>query len=64
MNNVLYSLTLAVVFLLALGLMVGGITSDKHGASVIGMIVAAVTVQQWMKWKKEHAPDGDKELEP
>lgn len=60
MNNLFYTLTLAVVFFLALGLMVGGIVADKHGATVIGLIVAAVSYQQWLKWKKEQAQSQQK----
>jgi hypothetical protein len=33
--------------------MLGGIMSGKHGATVIGLIVAAVNAQLWMQWNKK-----------
>jgi uncharacterized membrane protein YczE len=41
-----------VVLLMGIALMVGGIVTGEHGATVIGIIVAGVSVQQWMKWIK------------
>lgn len=38
---------------IGLVLMIGGIMTGKHGASVIGLIVAAMSVQQWMQWNKK-----------
>ena len=38
---------------IALGITTGGIITGKHGATVIGIIVAAVSVQQWMQWNKK-----------
>jgi hypothetical protein len=32
--------------------MAGGIVTGKHGATIIGLIVAAVNVQQWIAWNK------------
>jgi hypothetical protein len=43
------------VFVLGLGLVVGGIITGKHGAVVIGVIVAAANFQQWLKWNKQKA---------
>ena len=42
------------IFLLVIGLvlMFGGILIGKHGATVIGLIVAAVSVQQWIQRNK------------
>jgi hypothetical protein len=40
------------VIVLGLALMVGGIITEKHGAVVIGLIVAAVSVQQLLKKNK------------
>jgi len=34
-------------------LMIGGIITGKHGATVVGLIVAAVNVQQWIHWDKK-----------
>jgi hypothetical protein len=36
-----------------IGLVIGGIMTGKHGATVIGLIVAAVNVQQWIQWNKK-----------
>jgi hypothetical protein len=41
------------LFFIGLTLIVGGIVTGKHGASVVGLIVAAVIVQQWMKWNRK-----------
>ena len=35
-------------------LMIGGIITGKHGATVVGLIVAAINVQQWLKWNKKN----------
>ena len=40
------------VLVLGLALIVGGIVTDKSGAIVIGVIVAAVNVQQFLKKNK------------
>ena len=42
-----------IVLVSGLGLMIGGIMTGKHGATVIGLIVAAVSVQQWIHWNKK-----------
>lgn len=34
-----------ILLLIGLGLMIGGIITGKHGATVIGLIVAAASVQ-------------------
>lgn len=38
---------------LGLVLIVGGIITGKHGATVIGLIVAAVNAQQLFYWNKK-----------
>lgn len=35
--------------------MIGGIITGKYGAVVVGLIVAAVDVQQWLKWNKQRS---------
>lgn len=52
-NKYIRHLLHAVVLIAGLILMIGGIITGKHGATVGGIIVAAVDVQQWMKWYKE-----------
>ena len=44
----------AVVVLVGLGLMVGGIVTDKNGAVVIGIIVAGVAAQQFISARKQN----------
>jgi hypothetical protein len=41
-----------VIFALGLGIMVAGIIAETHGATVIGLIVAAVSFGSWQKWRK------------
>jgi uncharacterized membrane protein YczE len=53
MSPVLRTILYVVVLLIGIILMVGGIDTGKHGATVVGLICAAVSVQQWMKWRKE-----------
>lgn len=53
MHTSVRSIGSAVVFVLGLVLMVGGTIAGKHGATVIGLIVAAVSVQQFLKRPKE-----------
>jgi hypothetical protein len=38
-------------------LMIGGIVTGKHGATVVGLIVAAVNVQQWIQWNKKEVKE-------
>jgi hypothetical protein len=57
MNPVLRTILHIVVLLIGITLMVGGIVTGKQGASVVGLICAAVSVQQWMKWSKERPRD-------
>ncbi|MBE0638923.1 MAG: hypothetical protein IH598_10420 [Bacteroidales bacterium] len=42
-----------ILLVIGLGLMVGGIITGKPGATVIGLIVSAVSVQQWIEWNKK-----------
>lgn len=42
----------SIILILGIVLMVGGIVTGKHGATVIGLIVAAASVQQYLSWKK------------
>jgi hypothetical protein len=49
------------VIILGLVLMIGGIITGKHGATVIGLIVAGVTAQQWLQWNKRRLGGGGRE---
>jgi hypothetical protein len=42
------------ILVCGLVLMIGGIITGKHGATVIGLIVAAINVQQWLQWNKKN----------
>ncbi len=54
--------TIAHVFVAVMGvvLMVVGILTAQHGATVIGIIIAGVAVQQWMKKTKQESQDEKK----
>jgi len=41
------------ILVCGLALMIGGIITGKHGATVGGLIIAAVNVQQWIHWDKK-----------
>ncbi len=41
------------LFVIGLILMIGGIITGKHGATVGGLIIAAVNAQQWIQWNKK-----------
>ena len=44
----------ALILLIGLVLMIGGIITGKHGATVGGLIVSAVNVQNWLQWIKKN----------
>lgn len=46
------------LFLLGIVLMVGGIITAKHGATVIGLIVAAANIQQYLSKKRANSETG------
>ena len=52
MNTQVRLIVHALVLVLGLALIVGGIVTAKNGAVVIGIIVAGVNVQQFLKTKK------------
>lgn len=43
----------ALLFVTGLMLLIGGIISGKNGATVAGLIIAAVNVQQWVHLNKK-----------
>ena len=38
---------------IGLVLIIGGIITGKHGATVVGIIVSGVNAQQWIRWRKK-----------
>jgi hypothetical protein len=48
-------LLLVLLVILGLVLMVGGIVAGKPGASIIGLILAAVNIQQWLRLRSTQA---------
>lgn len=40
-----------ILIIMGMILMIGGIVTGKHGASIVGLIVAAVNIQQIIKNK-------------
>lgn len=57
--------TLTHIFVAVVGivLMVGGILTEKYGATVVGLVVAAVAIQQWLKRTKQQPQGEDKSPE-
>ena len=53
-NKLIRHIIHSLILLIGLILMIGGIVTGKHGATVIGIIVSAVSVQQWMQWNKKN----------
>jgi len=52
-KNLTRQLIHAVLLVIGLVLMIGGIMTGKNGATIVGMCVSAVNVQQWIKWNKK-----------
>ena len=52
MNKPTHTILAIVVLVLGIGLMIAGVVSGKHGATVIGMITAAVTTQRLIATRK------------
>ena len=50
------------ILVVGLVLMIGGIITGKHGATVVGLIVAAVNVQQWIHWNKKEKNNNKNQL--
>jgi hypothetical protein len=46
-----------VIAIMGIAIIVIGIVKDNHSATVIGMIVAAINAQQWMKWKRQRSKE-------
>jgi hypothetical protein len=43
------------LFVIGLVLIAGGIAAGKPGASIVGLIVAAVNIQQWLRRRSSQA---------
>jgi hypothetical protein len=44
-----------IILIIGLALLVGGIITGKHGASVIGLVIAAVNIQGLIKVNKKNS---------
>jgi hypothetical protein len=53
-NSLIRHLIHALILIIGLVLMIAGIITSKHGATVIGIIVAGVNVQQWLQWNRKN----------
>jgi len=53
MKNTTRNILHLIIFIIGLVLMIGGIITGKHGASIVGLIVAAVNVQQIVVLKRK-----------
>lgn len=47
------------ILIMGIVLMIGGIITGKHGATVGGIIVAGVNVQQWLQWNKKNKKESN-----
>jgi hypothetical protein len=43
----------ALILVIGIALMIAGIITGKHGATVLGIIVTGVNIQQWLQWNKK-----------
>ncbi|MBP6874760.1 MAG: hypothetical protein KBD56_01665 [Candidatus Eisenbacteria bacterium] len=59
MTKAIHTVPATIVALLGVGLTVGGIITRKNGAVVVGLIVAAVAIQQWIAIRRRRG-EGDK----
>ena len=50
----------AIIFLIGIVLIVGGIVTGKYGAWIVGLIVAAVNFGHWQMWRRRQLT-GDSE---
>jgi len=48
-----------IILVCGLVLMIGGIITGKHGATVGGIIVAGVNVQQWIQWHQKNKKESN-----
>lgn len=48
-----------ILFVVGIALMIGGVVTRKHGASIVGLIVAAVNYWQWSA-RRRQASAGDR----
>ena len=55
MNGNVRRIAHGVLLVVGIVLMVGGIATGTHGASIIGRLVAAVNVQQYLSMKRRDA---------
>ena len=47
------------ILVCGLVLIIGGIITGKHGATVGGIIVAGVNVQQWIQWHQKNKKESN-----
>lgn len=60
MNTSTRSILAAVVVIIGIILMIGGIVTGKHGATVVGIIVSGVAAQQFMALRNRNKSDETK----
>ena len=58
MNRQTRSYFHAILFIVGIALMAGGVATARYGASIVGLIVAAVNYWQWRAWRNQ-ASAGD-----
>ena len=52
-----------ILFIVGIVLMVGGVATKKYGASIVGLIVAAVNYWQWQGWRKQASAGDNSKLQ-
>ncbi len=52
-NRLTRQIVHSIILVIGLVLLIGGIITGKHGATVVGLIVAAINVQQFVQWTKK-----------
>lgn len=63
MNRQARSYVHVVLFIIGLVLIVGGVATKKYGASVGGLVVAAVNYWQWQGWRKQASAGDNSKLQ-
>lgn len=52
-NNLTLQTIHILLVVIGIGLMIGGIITGKHGATIIGLIISSVNAQQSIRWSKK-----------
>ncbi len=56
MNPTVRLIVHSLLLVLGILLLAGGIMTGKHGATVVGIVVSAATVQQYLRYRRTSHP--------